>query len=157
VAQLCWAAQGITDQAGGGRTAPSAGALYPLTVFVVDAAGLGEYEPRLHALRDVLSGDIRGELQAAAHDQPWVGAAPVCLVIAMDVGQTAAKYGRRAERYCLLEAGHAAQNVLLQATALGLGGVPVGAFDDDRVSDLLRLPRNLRPVYLIPLGYPAGG
>jgi SagB-type dehydrogenase family enzyme len=156
VGQLCWAAQGVTDETAGLRAAPSAGARYALTVFVVDGTGVSQYEPRGHHLREVVSGDLRPMLQAAAHDQPCVGAAPVSLVIAMDVSRIASKYGRRAERYALLEAGHAAQNVLLQATALGLGGVPVGAFSDEEVSTLLHLPANSDPVYLIPLGYPAG-
>jgi SagB-type dehydrogenase family enzyme len=155
IGQLCWAAQGITDDAQGFRTAPSAGALYPITVFTVDHEAIREYDPRTHSLRQVLAGDVRRSLQTAAHDQSWVGAAPLCLVIAMDVDKTAAKYGERAERYCLLEAGHIAENVLLQATALGLGGVPVGAFDDAKVSAILRLPTRLRPVYLLPLGHPA--
>jgi SagB-type dehydrogenase family enzyme len=156
VAQLCWAAQGITDAAEGYRTAPSAGALYPITVFVVDGNGVYEYEPGSHVLRRAVAGDLRGKLQAAALHQPCVGAAPLCLVITTDIARTASKYGSRAERYCLLEAGHVAQNVLLQATALGLAGVPVGAFEDRRVGAILGLPPNLRPVYLVPLGYPQG-
>ncbi len=154
VSQLCWAAQGITDREQGLRAAPSAGALYPITLFLVDAQGVYEYEPHGHALRCVRTGDLRGKLQAAAWDQLCVGAAPLCLIFAMDVGRTAAKYGHRAERYCLLEAGHVAQNVLLQATALELVGVPVGAFKDAEVAALLDLPGNLRPVYLVPVGQP---
>jgi len=154
LSQLCWAAQGITDCSQGLRTAPSAGALYPLTVFVVTAEGVDEYQPAGHSLRRVRSGDVRDRLRESADSQSWVSAAPLCLVISTDVSRTAAKYGGRAERYCLLEAGHSAQNVLLQATALGLTGVPVGAFDDQQVSATLRLPPNLRPLYLLPLGYP---
>ena len=154
VSQLCWAAQGITDREGH-RTAPSAGALYPLVVFVADAAGVSQYDPHRHALEAVLTGDVRPRLQSAAHDQESVGGAPLVLAIAIDVGRTAAKYGPRAERYCLLEAGHAAQNVLLQATAIGLGGVPIGAFDDAAVKATLHLPANLEAVYLLPLGHPS--
>lgn len=157
VAQLCWAAQGITDTQEDKRTAPSAGALYPLSVLVVDQTGVYSYEPGPHALRQVIAGDLRGALQAAAHDQSCVGAAPLCLILIMDVARTANRYGSRAERYCLLEAGHVAQNVLLQATALGLAAVPVGAFDDHKVATLLHLSAKLRPVYLLPVGYPAGG
>ncbi len=156
IGQLCWAAQGITDAQEGKRTAPSAGALYPLTVLVMDQTGVYCYEPQTHALRPVVAGDLRGALQAAALDQPCVGAAPLCLVITMDVARTASRYGSRAERSCCLESGHVAQNVLLEATALGLAGVPVGAFDDHKVATLLHLSSNLRPVYLLPLGYPAG-
>jgi SagB-type dehydrogenase family enzyme len=153
VSQLCWAAQGVSDETRGLRTAPSAGALYPLTVFVIDEHGAYEYEPERHALRTVAAGDLRSELQAAALNQPAVGNAPVCVVIAMNVSRTAAKYKDRAERYCLLEAGHVAQNVLLQATALGLTGVPMGGFEPRRVAKVLDLAANLEPVYLIPLGH----
>jgi SagB-type dehydrogenase family enzyme len=157
VSQLCWAAQGITSPAKGYRTAPSAGAKFPIAVFLVDAAGVSEYEPKRHVLLRVRAGDLRGRLRAAAHDQASVGTAPVCLVITMDVSKTAAKYGGRAERYCLLEAGHVAQNVLLQATALELVGTPVGAFEDDKVAALLHLPPDVHPVYLLPLGNPGAG
>jgi SagB-type dehydrogenase family enzyme len=152
VSQLCWAAQGITDPAEGLRTVPSAGALFPITVFVIDHNGLYRYEPKSHRLDRVLAGDIRAELQAAALDQECVGSAPLCLVIAIDIARSAVKYGQRAERYCLLEAGHAAQNVLLQATTIGLVGVPVGAFHDQEVCTVLNLPQELDPVYLLPLG-----
>lgn len=153
IAQLCWAAQGITDKAAGFRTAPSAGALYPAVVFVVDASGAYEYEPAAHALRQVIAGDPRLDLHRASYDQRSVGTAPFCMVIAVDVSRTATKYGNRAERYCLIEAGHIAQNVLLQATADGLAGVSVGAFDDRKIAALLKLPPNLQPVYLLPIGY----
>lgn len=156
VGQLCWAAQGITEPVEGLRTAPSAGGLFPVTLFVVHPNGVEEYRPRQHALQPVLAGDVRSRLQAAALDQPCVGQAPVCLVITVDYGRTASKYGGRAERYCLLEAGHVAQNVLLQATALGLASVPVGAFDDREAAQVLDLPPHLRPVYLLPVGHPVG-
>lgn len=154
ISALTWAAQGITDRDQGLRTAPSAGALYPITLLLVDGAGVYEYEPQRHALRRVLDGDRRKELQAAALDQSSVGTAPLCIVIAADVARTASKYGSQAERYCLLEAGHIAQNILLQATAHGAAGVPVGAFEDAKVSAALRLPERLRPLYLLPIGYP---
>lgn len=154
LSQLCWAAQGITDPEQGRRTAPSAGAIYPIALYVVNQNGIFEYEPNRNTLSRIVAGDERRTLQVAALDQECVGAAPVCLAITMDVARTASKYGSRAERYCLLEAGHVAQNVLLEATAVGLVGVPVGAFDDRRVAEALHLPRNLRPVYLLPLGHP---
>ncbi|MHC5115292.1 MAG: SagB/ThcOx family dehydrogenase [Planctomycetota bacterium] len=154
VGRICWAAQGITDRRNGLRAAPSAGALYPMTVYVVDASGVYEYRPKTHVLRRVRTGDARGDLRAAALDQSCVGSAPTCLVIAMTVRRSARKYGTWAERYCLMEAGHVAQNALLQATALGLGGVPVGAFDEDRVAAILTLPNGCEPVYLVPIGMP---
>jgi SagB-type dehydrogenase family enzyme len=110
--------------------------------------------PESHSLQRQLAIDLRRELQNATLDQECVGDAPVCLVIAMDIDQMGLKYGRRAEQYCLLEAGHAAQNVLLEAVSLGLGSVPVGAFDDRAVKQALHLPTHLRPAYLLPVGYP---
>jgi len=156
VSQICWAAQGITDSERGFRTAPSAGALYPVTVVLIDTNGVSEYLPGPHALRRTVSGDVRERLHGSALRQTPVRSAPLCVVVAIDIARTAGKYGERAERYCLLEAGHVAQNVLLQATAVGLAGVPIGAFDDHQVAAVLELPGRLRPVYLIPLGYPGG-
>ncbi|MHC4082466.1 MAG: SagB/ThcOx family dehydrogenase [Planctomycetota bacterium] len=154
ISQLCWAAQGITDSRRSRRAAPSAGALYPMTVFVIDAQGIFEYLPHDHALRCVAVGDARKRLQAASLDQECVGSAPMCMVLVMNVNRTATKYGSRALRYCLMEAGHVAQNVMLQATDLGMGGVTVGAFHEERVAALLKLPRKQRPVYVLPLGHP---
>lgn len=153
--QLLWAAQGITD-ASGKRTAPSAGALGPLEVFTVTAEGVGRYLPDDHALEARGSGDRRSALASAAADQEMVAMAPCVLVITGILSRTAWKYGGdRAWRYVNLEAGHAAQNVLLMATAMGLAGSPVGAFDDNTVMDLLGLPADHRPLYLLPLGRPA--
>ena len=152
IAQLCWAGQGITDRVRGLRTSPSAGALYPIELFVITAGGVDHYQPASHTLRRHAGGDLRPALRRAALDQPVVADAPACLVMAADVAKTARKYGARAERFCLLEAGHVAQNILLQATALRLAGVPVGAFDDDAVARALRLPESLRALYLVPVG-----
>ena len=152
VSQLLWAAQGITSP-DGLRTAPSAGALYPLTVSVALPEGLRRYSPAGHRLERVSSRDVRAPLAEAAVGQTWIAAAPAVFAITGNVARTAAKYGDRAERYVHLEAGHAAQNVLLQATALGLGGVSVGAFDDDRVRELLDLDGE-HPLYLLPIGRP---
>ena len=154
IAQLCWAAQGVTDHDNGYRTAPSAGAAFPIHLFVIGGDGVREYEPTEHALRGTGSADVRTRLRRAALDQACVEEAPICMVVSLEIGRTAPKYGARAERYCLLEAGHVAQNVLLAATAMGLGGVPVGAFDDDAVAAALDLPPSQRPVYLLPLGHP---
>ena len=155
LSQLLWACQGITDESGK-RAAPSAGALGPLEVFVVTADGVGQYLPDGHRLEAKAGGDRRRALAAAAADQQQVARAPVVLVITGILSRTAWKYGGdRAWRYVNLEAGHAAQNVLLQATAMGLVGVPVGAFDDNTVMDLLGLPADHRPLYLLPLGRPA--
>lgn len=154
IGQLLWAAQGVTSSEGG-RTAPSAGARYPLEVYAVTAAGIDRYLPTEHALERVASGDHRPGLEAAALGQAAVGEAPLVLVITAVPARTAERYGEgRAVRYVDLEAGHAAQNVLLQATALGLGAVPVGAFDDDAVARLLGLRAGESPRYLLPVGRP---
>lgn len=155
IGMLCWAAQGITD-AEGARTAPSAGALYPLEVHVLAPDGLFRYLPDAHALERIVSSDRRAALQAAAMDQKAVGDAPVVLVISADPSRIEAKYGReRGQRYVWLEAGHAAQNVLLEAVALGLAGVPIGAFDDDRVAQVLGLQPGRLPLYLLSIGHAA--
>jgi SagB-type dehydrogenase family enzyme len=154
IGQLLWAAQGITDPAGY-RAAPSAGALYPLEVYVVREQGVFHYEPDAHALDPVKNGDMRGELSAAALDQQAVAEAPVVLVIAAVYERTQVKYGaERTPRYVHMEAGHAGQNILLQAVSLGLGAVPIGAFADDEVQRLLSMPSDCRPLYLIPVGHP---
>ncbi len=154
IAQLLWAAQGITDPRGF-RTAPSAGALYPLEVYAVGVEGVLHYNPVDHTLISVKDGDVRRDLSQAALGQRPVAEAPVVVVITGVNERTQAKYGaERAPRYVLLEAGHAAQNVLLQAVALGLGAVPIGAFDDAEVQRVLGLPSDHRPLYLIPVGHP---
>lgn len=152
--QLLFAAQGITAD-GGGRAAPSAGARYPLEVYLATGDGVFQYEPAGHALIQRSSGDPRLALEAAALDQEAVGEAPAVFVITGDYARTEERYGARAERYVHLEAGHAAQNLLLQAAALGLGAVPVGAFHDADVSETLGLPAEQAPLYLIPVGIPA--
>jgi SagB-type dehydrogenase family enzyme len=154
LSQLLWAAQGITDPAGL-RTAPSAGALYPLEVYVATRAGLHHYEPRGHQLVRVQDADLRRALARAALGQEAVAAAPALFIITAVPSRTAAKYGaERARRYTQLEAGHAAQNLLLEATALGLGAVPVGAFKDEDVTRILGLERGEMPLYLLPVGHP---
>jgi SagB-type dehydrogenase family enzyme len=149
VGQLLWAAQGRVD---GHRTAPSAGALYPLAVRVVDARGVWRYVPSDHALVLEVAADRRSALGAATFGQEAVERAPVTFVITGDLRITAKKYGARAERFVALEAGHVAQNILLAATALDLAAVPVGAFDDAAVRRQLSLPAEITPIYLLPVG-----
>lgn len=149
--QLLWAAQGVTD-ARGFRTAPSAGALYPLEILWVDDEGVWVYVPGRHALRRVTAEDRRPALAAAALGQAPVKRAAAVMVIVANPSVTAVKYGSRAERYCTLEAGHAAQNVLLTATALSLSACPVGAFRDAEVLAAVGLGDNYLPLYLITLG-----
>ena len=157
VSQLLWAAQGKTSGRGF-RTAPSAGALYPLELYVVagDVAGLSpgvyRYRPQKHDLVLVATGDYRKGLASAALGQDWVRRAPAILVITGVYERTMSKYGQRGRRYVHMEVGHAAQNVYLQATAQGLGTVMVGAFDDKEVGDALSLPADHEPLGLLPVG-----
>lgn len=153
IGQLLWAAQGLTAE-WGGRTAPSAGALYPLEVYVVTRQGVYHYVPAGHRLVTLAADDRRGALQGVCLGQSAVGAAPAVFVITAVYARTAGKYGDRAARYVHLEAGHAAQNLLLQAVALDLGGVPIGAFDDAGIQRVLGLPADHEPLYVIPVGYP---
>jgi SagB-type dehydrogenase family enzyme len=152
--QLLWAAQGEVDARDGVRTAPSAGALYPLVVYAVTADGLFRYVVEEHALERVSSRDLRADLAAAALGQEEVAQAPCVLAFAAVLARTTRKYGERGVRYVHMEAGHAAQNVLLTATALGLAAYPLGAFEDARVVEVLRLGRGEAPVYLVPVGAP---
>jgi len=151
--QLLWAAQGITDEEGR-RTVPSAGATYPLEVLVATEEGVARYVPAGHRLAWLGATDVRGALRMAALDQAVVGEAPAVIVISGVVERTAPRYGERAERYVTLEAGHAAQNLLLQAAAMGLGAVPVGSFDDAEVHRVLGLATGEAPLYLVPVGHP---
>lgn len=152
--QLLWAAQGITHPAGY-RTAPSAGALYPLEVYAVTPKATYHYEPQPHRLVVQAEGDLRPLLHQAALRQEAVLKAPAVIVITAVYARTTQKYGeQRGPRYVHLEAGHAAQNILLQAVALELGAVPIGAFYDDQVQEVLALPSDHQPLYLIPVGHP---
>ena len=162
VSQLLWAAQGITDPARKFRAAPSAGATYPLEVYVVVgnncviglAGGLYRYDPLEHRLEWILKGDLRSSLAEAALGQRWVREAPINIVIAAVYERTTSRYGERGVRYVHMEAGHVGQNLYLQAVARGLGMVVVGAFHDDQVQELLRLPTDQKPLYIIPVGHP---
>jgi SagB-type dehydrogenase family enzyme len=159
LAQLAWAAQGVLAPSGR-RTTPSAGALYPLEVYILAAnvqdlaPGVYRYQPALHRLAAVAEGDRRKTLAEAAWGQRWMEQAPAILVIAAVERRTTAKYGQRGVRYGHMEAGHAAQNALLQAVALDLDVALVGAFTDADVQAALGLPRDARPLYLIPVGRP---
>lgn len=158
LSQLLWAAQGITAR-GGFRTAPSAGALYPLELYVVAgdveglSAGVYRYQPKTRELVHVTNGDLRKPLASAALGQEWVRRAPAVLAITSVYQRSTRKYGRRGHRYAHMEVGHVAQNVYLQAAARGLGTVFVGAFDDEEVQEVLNLPADHEPLGLMPVGY----
>ncbi|MBI3031498.1 MAG: SagB/ThcOx family dehydrogenase [Candidatus Rokubacteria bacterium] len=155
--QLLWATQGITGPEGL-RTAPSAGALYPLEVYVAVGAvedlpsGVYRYDPSRHALELVASGDRRAELAAAALGQECVQDGAAVIALAAVYRRTTGKYGERGIRYVHMEVGHAAQNMYLQAAALGLGAVVVGAFDDREVKKVMHMGSREEPVCLMPVG-----
>ncbi len=151
LSQLLWSAQGRT-RSWGGRTSPSAGALYPIELYVVLPEGLFRYVSRGHKLERISDRNLFRSLSEAALGQECVRRAPAVIVMTAVYERTKGKYGRRGERYVKMEIGHAAENILLQAVSLGLGAVPIGAFYDDRVSRALNLPENHEPLYLIPVG-----
>jgi SagB-type dehydrogenase family enzyme len=155
IGQLLWAAEGITGRASDLRAHPSAGALHPLEVYLVTADGIFHYRPEGHRLRLVRPGDKTEALARAAYGQSFLAEASCVIAIAAVYSRTTGKYGDRGRmRYVPMDAAHAAQNVLLQAVALGLGAVPVGAFDDGAVQAVLGMPANEVPLYLIPVGKP---
>lgn len=154
IGQLAWAAQGITEHSRGLRATPSAGATYPLDIYVVTAEGVYSYRPAEHALVPHRAGDLREPLARAALGQDCVRAAPLVIGVTAVYERTAGRYGDRAERYVHMEVGHLGQNVHLQAVAMGLGSVPVGAFDPAATAECLNLPPKQVPLYLIPVGHP---
>ena len=159
LSQLLWAAQGTTTS-DGRRTAPSAGALYPLQIYLVAGAvrelpaGVYRYRARRHDLVRTVEGDLRSALARAALRQDWMKAAPAVVVIAAVYSRTTGKYGDRGRKYVHMEVGHAAQNVYLQAVALDLGTTFVGAFHDNQVKQTLELPAAEHPLGLMPVGHP---
>lgn len=161
IGRLLWACQGVTS-GDGKRTAPSAGALYPLTSWLIARRvtdireGVYRYDSPAEGLELRRPGSFVRPLAEASLGQGWIAHAPAILAITAAVSRTAARYGSRAERYVLLEAGHAAQNVYLQAQSLGLGTVIVGAFDDAEVAKILSLPAGESPLALLPVGRPCG-
>ena len=174
LSQILWSAQGITG-AGKVRAAPSAGAIYPLEIFAVIGkqaiiviaseakqspsreelpACIYHYEIDSHSLILHLQGDLRLDLARAALDQGFIADAPVVIVICAIYPRTSYAYGRRGERYVHMEVGHVGENIHLQAVALGLATVEVGAFDDEEVRKVLGLEEQIKPLYIMPLGKP---
>jgi SagB-type dehydrogenase family enzyme len=154
IGQLLWAAQGISDEAGRLRTAPSAGALYPLEIDAAVASGLYRYRSAGHTLMRRDARDLRFALARAALGESWMAAAPCVFSISAVPSRTTGEYGNRGARYVQMEAGHTAQNLLLAAVSLGLDGVPVGAFSDEDLERVLQLAPGEVPLYLIPVGWP---
>lgn len=157
VSQLLWAAQGITDPRGF-RTAPSAGALYPLEFYVVAGnvnglpKGIYKYKPHKHEMVMVVEGDKRTELCNAALHQSCVKDAAAIIVFSAVYERTTGKYGERGKRYVHIEVGHSAQNIYLQAVRLNLGTVVIGAFDDEKVKKIMNIADNEQPLYIMPVG-----
>jgi len=165
LSQILWAAYGITSPRpepnlrGGLRTAPSAGATYPLEIYVVAGnveglePGVYRYVSEEHKLVKTVSGDVRNELTEAALGQRMISAAPVTVFYSAIFERTTERYGERGIHYIYIELGHSAQNVYLQAEALQLGTCAIGAFTDERIREILDLPENEVPLYLMPLGH----
>ncbi|MBN2209279.1 MAG: SagB/ThcOx family dehydrogenase [Candidatus Coatesbacteria bacterium] len=162
LSQLLWAAQGITDDAHGfKRAVPSAGATYPIEIYVACgeqsvkglAAGVWRFSASEHSISKVKPEDQRAELARDSVSQMWAAAAPVTFAIVCEYSRTAGKYGERAAKYVHYEAGNVSQNVFLQCEALGLSAGIIGAFNDDEVSAALGLPKAFEPLLLMPVGY----
>jgi SagB-type dehydrogenase family enzyme len=161
LSQLLYSAQGITGDSGFKRAAPSGGALYPLDVYAVVGdkgiegldVGVYHYIPSGHSLELTSMGDRREQLARASLGQMWMVQAPLNLVITAEFSRICSKYGDRGVRYAMMEAGHAGQNIFLQAEALGLKAGIVGAFDDAQVASVLGIPPKHEPLLIIPVGY----
>jgi len=154
ISMLLWAAQGITEKDKGFRTAPSAGALYPLDVFLFNKDGVFKYLPDEHKLLQLRPNDMRNELYKACLSQGSVARADSVIAITAVYERTTGKYGSRGIRYADIEAGHVCQNILLTAVSLELGAVPIGAFEDDKILEIINLSKKYTPIYIIPIGYP---
>ena len=160
LSQILWASQGITQQDGEFRTTPSAGALYPLEVYVVVGKagvetlpeGVYHYRPKGHLLATVKEGDVSADLEDATWGQDIVKEAAATIVITGVLSRMTEKYGRRGTQYMFQESGHVAQNIFLQATALGIGTVAMGAFGEAAVRRVLGAEADERPLYVQPLG-----
>jgi len=167
ISQILWAAYGITLPntdypflRGGFRTAPSAGGLYPLEIYIAVgkvhglAPGLYKYVPDGHKILKIIDGDVRSELCVAALGQPMIREAPVSIVYTAVFSRTTSKYGQRGrERYVCIDLGHSAENVYLQVEALGLGTCAAASFSDEKMSEVLQLPKEEEPLYIMPIGY----
>jgi len=158
ISQLLWAAQGITEEKYNLRTAPSAGALYPLEIYIAVSnvedlvPGLYKYQPQNHTLKKISKGDKRPDISNAALRQDAIESSSAIILITAVYERTAVKYGGRTERYVNIEVGAAAQNIYLQSFSLEIGTVMIGAFKDDALKNILRLPENENPLAIMPLG-----
>jgi len=154
IGQLAWAGQGITEPRRGLRTAPSAGETYPIDLYFATPEGLFVYRPAEHSMEQTSDQDIRGRLAAAASMQESVAMAGCDIIVAGAVRKLTGQFRTKARTYMLLEAGHIAQNIQLQAVCLNLGSVTIGGFNTKEVGRICRLPRRMEPIYIICVGYP---
>jgi SagB-type dehydrogenase family enzyme len=161
LSQLLWAAQGVTGSGGVKRAAPSAGALYPMDVYAVVGrgcvaqleAGVYRYAFDSHTVAPLVRADLRSEVAKASLSQMWMAQAPLNIVISAEYRRITGKYGERGVRYAMIEAGHIAQNLFLQAEALGLKAGIVGAFRDQQLIRALMLPPSHEPLLVMPIGF----
>jgi SagB-type dehydrogenase family enzyme len=160
VSQILWSGQGITDEKTGFRSSPSAGALYPLDIYLVVgrngvrdlSEGAYRFVPQGHKLEKISSGDLRESLMKASLNQSFIAQAPMVLVITGEYERTMVKYGERGRQYVHQEVGHAAQNIYLQVESLGLGTVTIGGFNEEEIISILNLPPTHRPLCVMPVG-----
>jgi len=158
--QLLWAAQGITETGGFKRAAPSAGALYPMDIYGAVGrdciekldAGVYQYEPADHSISLVQEGDFRRDIAIASLGQMWMAYAPVTVVIAAEYSRIMVKYGQRGIRYAMIEAGHIGQNIFLQSEAMGLAAGIVGAFEDQKIIQVMGIKETHEPLLIMPVG-----
>lgn len=161
LSQLLWAAYGISAENGLYKSVPSAGALYPLDIWVVVGkkgvegleTGVYHYNPKAHRLTPVRAGEVRDDIARAALYQSWMAEAPIILVVTGEYERCTRKYRERGIPYTYIEAGHAGQNIFLQAEALGLGAGIVGAFHNDLVQQALGIGKIYDPILIMPVGY----
>lgn len=154
LSNILWAAQGITDTVHGFRAVPSAGATYPLELLIAIKEGVFRYIGGKHVLKKEIAGDLRKKIADAASSQTFIADAGAVIVITAVPERTMQRYGERGIRYIHNEVGHCAQNIHLETVALGLGSVPIGAFDDGRLKEILKLKDNEDPLYIVPVGVP---
>jgi SagB-type dehydrogenase family enzyme len=161
--QILWGAYGVTAQKYGSflKTAPSAGALYPLDIYGVVgqkgvetlAPGIYHFRPENHAIELVKQGDLRAEVARQALQQMWMAKAPLLLVITGEYSRSNIKYGPRGVTYTHIEAGHVGQNIFLQAEAIGLKAGIVGAFNNQQIIRAMGLSSSHDPLLIMPVGY----
>ena len=165
LSQILWAAQGMTGEGGLKRAAPSAGALYPLDLYILVGekgveglkSGLYHYLPPQNSLERLKDKDLRVKLAQAALGQMWIAEAPVVIVITAEYRRVTGKYGQRGVRYAHMEAGHVGENIFLQAVALNLAAGIVGAFENSKIIELMGIPTDYDPLLIMPVGYQKKG